>query len=102
MAHSDLLSTSTHTEFGHNAANMRIVREWYIDTLAADLTLDATYPRKIKLDPGGSARDVNLPAEADSDGLTWIIVNGADAAENLVVKDDGGATIATINQFWIV
>jgi hypothetical protein len=29
--------------------------------------------------------------------MFWIL-NAADAAENLVIKDDGGATIATANQ----
>ena len=54
----------------------------------------------LKMDPGGSARDVTLPAEASvaPSGQMFWIVNAADASENLVVKDDGAATIATINQ----
>lgn len=67
-------------------------------TLAANMTLTAQYRRYLKLDPGGSARDVNLPAEATSNGLSFEIANAADAAENLVVKDDGGSTIVTIGQ----
>lgn len=50
------------------------------------------------LDPGGQNRDVTLPAEASSTGLSYLIVNTADAAEDLVVKDDGAATIITISQ----
>ena len=68
------------------------------ETLTGNLTLDATYPMITKLDPGGSARDVTLEASASSTGLVRFIVNAADAAENLVVKDDGAATIATLAQ----
>lgn len=73
-------------------------KSFYSATLAAALTLDETYPNCLKLDPGGAHRDVTLPAEATSTGVTFRIVNAADAAENLVVKDDGASTIATINQ----
>jgi hypothetical protein len=69
-----------------------------VETLTGNLTLTPAYPSILKLDPGGSARDVTLEAEADCDGALRWIVNGADAAENLVVKNDGGSTIVTINQ----
>ena len=54
----------------------------------------------LKMDPAGSARDVTLPAEAEvtPSGRMYWIINAADAAENLVIKDDSGATIATANQ----
>ena len=54
----------------------------------------------LKMDPAGSNRDVTLPAEAEvgPSGRMYWIINAADAAENLVIKDDGGATIATANQ----
>ena len=74
-------------------------------TLAANLTLTAQYRKYLRLDPGGSARDVNLPAEAGSNGLAFYILNAADAAENLVVKNDAGGTIVTISQneaAWVV
>jgi hypothetical protein len=67
-------------------------------TLTGALTLTDQYRQILRLDPGGSARDVNLPAEAISNGLAFEIVNTADAAENLVVKDDAGGTVVTISQ----
>ncbi len=49
------------------------------------------------LDPGGSSRDVTLTSEGvGDDGYFFVVVNTADAAENLVLKDAGGSTIATI------
>ena len=67
-------------------------------TLAGDVTMDDTYPNYLKLDPGGSARNVTLPtAAAALNGRIYKIVNAADAAENLLVKS-GANTIVTINQ----
>lgn len=70
----------------------------HIGTLDNNLTLDATYPNIVKLDPGGSARDITLDAIATNSGLKRTIINGADAAENLVVKNAAGSTIGTVNQ----
>lgn len=64
-------------------------------TLAGTTTLDNTYPSFLGLDPGGAAKDVVLDAPI---GQFRMIVNKADAAENLVVKNAAGSTIATINQ----
>ena len=66
-------------------------------TLTGDITLDATYPNTLKLDPGGSARNIALPTAANFEGVTWRIINAADTTENLVVKE-GSTTIGTINQ----
>lgn len=66
--------------------------------LSGNLTLDVTYPNFLKIDAGGSARDVTLPAEADSNGLFYVIANWSSGAENLVIKNDGGDTIVTANQ----
>lgn len=70
----------------------------YVATLTGALTVDNTYPSICKLDPGGAHRDVTLDAEETSEGLYRRFVNAADAAENLVIKDDAAATVATVNQ----
>jgi len=67
-----------------------------IETLADNLTIDTTYGNLLQLDPGGSARDVTLPAP--DDGGWYLIVNNADAAEAITVKDSGGSTVATVAQ----
>lgn len=67
-------------------------------TLSGNRTLTAKDANILFLDPGGSARDITLLAEDEADGLFFVIVNEADAAENLVIKDDGANTIVTINQ----
>jgi hypothetical protein len=64
-------------------------------TLSGALTLTDAYPSMLGLDPGGSARDVTLDAPV---GQYRLIVNKADGAENLVIKNAAAATIATANQ----
>lgn len=49
------------------------------------------------IDPGGANRDVVLPAES-TDNHGFLIFNTADAAENLVVKNDGGTEEGTVYQ----
>lgn len=68
------------------------------ETLAANKTLVVGDAPIQVLDPGGAGRDVTLPAEADSVGLSFIIRNAADAAEVLTIKDDGAATVCTPTQ----
>lgn len=66
-------------------------------TLGANLTMDVEMPTVMVIDPT-AARDVTLPPEADSEGLVFIIINAADAAEDITVKDDTPATVGTISQ----
>jgi len=50
-----------------------------------------------KLDPGGSAREVDLRKATKGDW--FLIVNAADASENLTIKQpDSSTTLATVNQ----
>ena len=69
-----------------------------VATLAAHDTLTVTSAPIQVLDPGGAGRNVTLPAEAQSEFLGYVIVNTADLAEALTVKDDGGSTVVTIGQ----
>ena len=73
-----------------------------METLTGATQLTGASSQLLKLDPGGAARNVNLPgiAEgvADTDGLVFVITNAADAAENLVILDPAAATVVTISQ----
>ena len=70
-------------------------------TLSDDLTLAMTDASIQILDPGGAGRNVTLPAEDAAIGVVWVIVNAADAAESLTVKDDAGSTVQTVAQNFI-
>ena len=61
-------------------------------TVAAEEAILTTYPPVLYLDPNGAARTVLLPAEADSEGLTFFVYNTADALENLTLEDDSSTT----------
>lgn len=67
------------------------------ETLSANKTLVVADYAAQWLDPGGSDRDITLPAEAASESVMFLILNDADGAgEDLVVKNDAAATIATL------
>lgn len=67
------------------------------ETLAATKTLvDSDFPIQY-LDPDGANRDVELPAEGNSNHA-FFFANTASAAFNLVIKDDSPATIITIGE----
>ena len=73
------------------------------ETLTANKTLTASSAVFQRLDPGGSARTITLPTTAK--GMAFRVLNAADAAETLTVKNAGGSTIATIAQdeaAWVV
>ena len=65
---------------------------FYSATLSGNLTIAKEFPPVLILDPGGSARTVLLPAEADSKHQVFQIFNTADADEVLSVKEDAGST----------
>jgi hypothetical protein len=74
-------------------------------TATGNITLLPDSTRVQLIDPGGSARNVTLPAIATSKGYEFYIVNKADAAESLTVKNAAATTIGTIAQseagfFW--
>lgn len=98
MAHDALFNASTYDRSRDQPGAATRVGGWYIATLAGNVTLDHTYPELLKLNTGGSNRDVTLDPVAGCPGLKRRIVNAAAGATNLVVKNVGGDTIGTINQ----
>lgn len=61
-------------------------------TLGGTLTMDGDEPDVLVLDPGGAGRTVLLPTEANAANRMFFIINAADAAEALTVKDDSNTT----------
>lgn len=69
------------------------------ETLAVDRVLTFDDVAWQYLDPGGAARNVDLPDEEESAGLGFFISNTADAAEALTIRlNGGGATILVLDQ----
>jgi hypothetical protein len=73
--------------------HIQLINGVNVDTLIADATLTVASSTFQILDGGAADYDVNLPAEQD--GIYFWITN-AGATNNLVVKDDAAATIATV------
>lgn len=67
-------------------------------TLTGTVVLTVDSPTLQFMDPGGAGRNVDLPAEENSEGLMFIIQNTADAAEILTIRNDAAATIVTPTQ----
>ena len=68
-----------------------------VATVAADVDLTLASGNVQAIDGGGSDRDVNLPAEelAGCDGLMFWVRNTG-STNDLLVKDDTPATLATL------
>jgi hypothetical protein len=71
------------------------------ETLTGTRTLTVPEIEKFQafsFDPGGAARDLNLPAVGACAGVVMFISNKADAAEIISIKNVGGDTIVTPTQ----
>jgi hypothetical protein len=73
-----------------------------IETLTGTRVLTVNDPIVCKLDPGGAGRTVTLDGTTTGaggrSGAMRVIVNAADAAEDLTVKDASANTIGTVSQ----
>lgn len=69
-------------------------------TATGAITLDDTYSPHLRIDPGGAARDLTLPEGDAWTGCFLTIVNTADAAETITVKQDSD-TIGTVPQNFV-
>ena len=82
-----------------NPANgLRLAVGHRIATLSTDDVLLPQSAQFQALDPDGTHRNVDLPAEEASQGLFFFIKNTAGGAENLGVRNDAGATKETLGQ----
>lgn len=77
-------------------------------TLGAAFTITADMPPAITLDPGGATRQIVMPLETveSNKGLAFYIRNGADAAEDLTIRNAANdTTVGTISQneaAWVI
>lgn len=69
-----------------------------VATLTGDRTIAIGDAFIQKLDPGGAARTVTLPANDEAEGAFFLIINAADAAEDITVDDSEGNDLATLGQ----
>ena len=67
-----------------------------VQTLGGTYVIPADGPPIHFLDPGGAARNVDLPAEEDA--LVIAVFNEADAAEAITLRNDAAGTVVTIAQ----
>jgi hypothetical protein len=66
-------------------------------TLTGAQTVTLKSPQVSFTDPGGASRNVTYP-DTKGAAMFWLVLNTADAAENLVLKDPAGTTLVTVNQ----
>lgn len=91
-----LLARATPLDAPDGSALMTCRGRTYVATMTGAVVMDYSYPNQLRLDPGGSARDLTLPAGIN--GLWYKIVNFADASETITLKNAGGSTVETIDQ----
>jgi len=81
---------------------LQIAGSYGEETATGDIQMTAKSSQFLRIDPGGASRNVDLPGPdeglADNNGRQYMIVNTADAAEDLTVRDPSGATVAVISQ----
>lgn len=96
---------------GQQAFDMKMVAKTmfgtFVQTLAGTFTMDEDLPTVVAIDPGGAARDVLLPlATVNNEGLAFFIINRADAAEAITIKDSTNTTthgaLAQNESAWVV
>lgn len=75
---------------------LRLPGSYLAAALSGAYTVTDFHPQRMALDPGGASRNVTLPTELE--GRYFEFKNTADAAENLVLKDPAGNTVATLGQ----
>lgn len=72
-----------------------------VETLTGTRTITVAEMERTQIflfDPGGAARNLDLPAEEASKGAVLFISNRADAAEVITIRNDAGGTITTPTQ----
>ena len=76
------------------------IRDANTETLTSDPTvLTAASAYHQNLDPGGAARELDLPSGTGTQGGEVMITNAADAAEAITVKQsDSSTTVIVIDQ----
>lgn len=83
---------------GSNIPVLALLGGANVEAIAAGKTLTTADQNFQKLDPAGGAVNVDLPAEAASDGTWFYIMNAADAAETITVRNDAAGTVVTLPQ----
>lgn len=77
---------------------LQLIGGYTTATLDAATTIDKSHGNVLMLDPGGAARNVTLPDGPTKSGDLRFIVNTADAAETITLKNSAGSNICTIEQ----
>ena len=93
---------SGNVDYSFDDARRRVAKANRQGDRKRDVVLSSKASQWLRLDPGGASRNVDLPGVAegleDSDGAWFMVLNTANAAEDLTVRDPAGATVATVSQ----